>query len=478
MHKYVKELLGGSLIYGIAGMVTGVVAIFLVPIYTRMFSPADYGVLSLVNVTYFLLTIFVIASLDNSAALWYWELTEEEERKKTFASWAYFSFAFSLILAGGIILLSQQISTLLFKDTQYYYLLNLMAAALVVTSLQKVVNMWFRVRKKPVWATAYALTVSLTMAGLSILLVVKLDYGLAGVFWAQIGSGIISFVLAIVLMAKWFLPKYLDFARLREMLIFALPMIPASVSFWLMNSASSYFVSHYTNSTEVGLYQLGYTLASGISLATVAFMQAWSPFAFSIAKNEDHRQTYADVFLVYVYWCGFAVMGVFLFAPEVLAILAPASFSGAAFVAGLLGLNVAILSLPSIVVIGCALVRTTAPYSKAVIIGSIISVLLFMLMIPVWGKEGAAIASILGNIFIFLYVFYNAQKLYFIPYNLSKASLVFVVAVILSILCLWASNNQSPAIMLFVKLSLIIGYAGFALFASYKIKNNLDISPS
>ena len=109
MHKYVKELLGGSLIYGLSGMISSAMMLFLVPIYTRVFTPADYGVLNLINITYFLLTIFVIFGLDNSAALWFWDKTEDEERKKTFASWAYFSLAFSSAVAVLILLFSQTI---------------------------------------------------------------------------------------------------------------------------------------------------------------------------------------------------------------------------------------------------------------------------------------------------------------------------------------------------------------------------------
>lgn len=476
MHKYVKELVGGSLIYGISGMITSVIALFLVPIYTRVFSPSDYGILNLVNVTFFLLGIFVIFGLDNSASLWYWDKIEETERKKTFASWAYFSFSFSLILAGFVWLLSKQLAVLLLKDAQLYYLFNLMSVALIFNSLQKVANIWFRVRKKPVWAVGYALTVSLVTIGLSILLVVKLNMGLGGVYWAQIGSSIVSFILVLFLMYDWLLPIHFDFARMREMLKFAMPLIPAALSFWLMNSASSYFIQHYTTSAEVGLYQLGNSLASAIGLATGAFMQAWSPFAFSIAKEENHQQTYADIFIIYVYWGSLGVLALFLFAPEILIILAPPSFSGAGFVAGLLGLNILILSLPQIVAIGCALVKTNMPYSIAVIIGSTISVILFLTIIPIAGKEGAVSATIFGNIFIFFYVYHRSQKLYFIPYSLTKAVASILVVMFLAVSALWIAENQPFFLALIIKISLFSSFLLFVIVQSYKMFLNYKLS--
>ena len=348
-----------------------------------------------------------------------------------------------------------------------------MAVSLVFTSLQKVINIWFRVRKKPVWAMSYALIVSLTTIGLSILLVVKLSFGLSGVYRAQLGASVICFIISLILLRDWISPKYFDRQRLREMLRFAAPLVPAVISMWLMNSAGSYFIQQYVDKAEVGLYQLGVSLASAIGLASGAFMQAWSPFAFSIAKEKNHQRTYAGIFLIYVCWSSLALLGMFLFAPEVLMILAPPSFSGASLVAGLVGLNIIILSLPEIVVIGCSLAKTNMPFSTATIIGSIISVILFLLLIPANGKEGAVLATIAGNIFIFLYVYFRAQKLYFIPYDLPKAVIIIVAALVLSFSGLWISAGKSLAFALIFKISLFSAFGAVIIFLTYKIKDSV-----
>jgi O-antigen/teichoic acid export membrane protein len=242
-----------------------------------------------------------------------------------------------------------------------------------------------------------------------------------------------------------------------------------------MNTAGSYFIQHYVDKTEVGLYQLGNTLAAAVGLASAAFLQAWSPFAFSIAKDENHRRTYANIFLLYVYWSSLALLGMFLFASEVLMILAPPAFSDASFVAALLGLNIVIMSLPQITGIGCSLAKTNMPYSKAVIVGSIISVVLFMILIPLAGKEGAVLATIIGNTFVFLYVYYWAQKLYFIPYNLLKAMSALAAALGLSFLGLWMTHNQPLYYGLGIKIFLFAAYAIFIVHCTFKIKSEIYV---
>ena len=59
MLKHLKQLAGDSLIYGLSGVVSKMIGIFLVPVYTRLFFPADYGIINLINTTFFLIGIKV-----------------------------------------------------------------------------------------------------------------------------------------------------------------------------------------------------------------------------------------------------------------------------------------------------------------------------------------------------------------------------------------------------------------------------------
>ncbi len=49
MLKYLKRLVGDSLIYGLSGVISKMIGIFLVPVYTRLFLPDDYGLLLFID---------------------------------------------------------------------------------------------------------------------------------------------------------------------------------------------------------------------------------------------------------------------------------------------------------------------------------------------------------------------------------------------------------------------------------------------
>jgi O-antigen/teichoic acid export membrane protein len=76
-----RTLFSDSVIYGLSGVISRFIGIFLVPVYTRLFTPEDYGVLSLVGSSLAVVSIFVGLGLDNSAHRWFWDTKDEQDRQ-------------------------------------------------------------------------------------------------------------------------------------------------------------------------------------------------------------------------------------------------------------------------------------------------------------------------------------------------------------------------------------------------------------
>src|SRR5262245_57121155 len=89
MLKYLRQLASDSLIYGLSGTITRFITVFLVPLYTRVLTPNDYGVMSLVRNSTALVAMFASLALDSAAHRFYWDTEDEVERKSTIASWAW-----------------------------------------------------------------------------------------------------------------------------------------------------------------------------------------------------------------------------------------------------------------------------------------------------------------------------------------------------------------------------------------------------
>jgi O-antigen/teichoic acid export membrane protein len=65
--KRVSQLGGETVIYGIAGTISRFIGIFLIPLYTRAFSPADYGQIAILTAFVTLLSTFIVLGLDSAS---------------------------------------------------------------------------------------------------------------------------------------------------------------------------------------------------------------------------------------------------------------------------------------------------------------------------------------------------------------------------------------------------------------------------
>jgi O-antigen/teichoic acid export membrane protein len=288
------------------------------------------------------------------------------------------------------------------------------------------------VQRRPVATVVFTIAQTITTIGLTILFVIVLHWHIAGVFAALTVSSAIFSIITIFQLKGWLSFNYFNKERLQTMLKFAIPLIPAAISYWLLNNTDAYFIAYFTKSTaEVGLFGIGAMLASALSLFTGAFQQAWGPFAFSIIDNPDAKKVYANVFLLYGYITGLLAALLMLFAPEALMIFTTPQYYASAWVAGILGYNLVLIGFSYIAIIGISIKKTTAPYGMAMLYATITTLVLNVILIPKYGKEGSALATVIAQIFVPAYLFLKGQKVYSIPYKFAEIIIVITTLLVI-----------------------------------------------
>ncbi|KAA9327401.1 lipopolysaccharide biosynthesis protein [Adhaeribacter soli] len=426
--KQFKSLFKDTFIYGLSGIISSFISIFLIPLYTKVFEPADYGVISILTTTSAFLNILLIFSLDNSAAVWFWDKPDEKERKVTFNSWLVFLAGTGLVAMLIVVAFSSQLSLLFFDTKAYSLLFILIGLNLLFVGFQKVVNIWCRMLHQPLKAMTYSLILLATTLCFNIVFILYLRIGVQGVFYSQLIAGFMGFIFMLLLLGKWVQPGSFSYVRLKDMLRFSLPLVPASLLYWVMNMASIYFLKLLVkDNAEIGLYQVGASISNILSLVTWAFFQAWTPFALSISKEENARRTYSKVFEWYCvlgFSCAFLLL---FFAKDILIIFTRESYIDAWQIIGLLAINVVMMGVPNILAIANSIAKNNISYAVSMPISALVTVILFFMLIPQFGKEGAALAMIVGNIVMCIILTYKAQRLYFIPYNFKRIILFFLL---------------------------------------------------
>lgn len=422
MFKHLKQLLSESLVYGLSGVAVRFITVFLVPIYTRIFTPDDYGIISLVTSTMSLVSMFVVLSLDSAAHRWFWDSEDTIDRKQTLASWAWCQLAMSTVFATFIVVFSDTMGKLVLGKPEAGIYFRISAATLPLGVLNIVVTGWLRMHRRPWATTVFTLSTTMINIALTVWFVIFMRQGVKGIFLSQAISACVGTFAAVGMMKDWLNPHHVRWDRLSEMLKFALPLIPGSLAIWIVALSDRYFVHFYASTSEVGLYSVGNSLAAIVALGSGAFQQAWAPFAYSIYKSPEAKGVFANTLLAYLWLTCMVSTVLGLLAPEAIRIVATQKYLGASSVVGLLALGEVMLGVGNVAAIGPAIVKNSRPSGVACILGAVLNIALNFLLVPFMGKEGAAIATFVSWAAEAGYLFHRSQQLYPIPYRFGPAA--------------------------------------------------------
>lgn len=469
--NYLKQLSKETFIYGISGMISKFIMIFLVPIYTRIFSPQDYGVISILNTTMIFVSIFIVMGLDSAAHRWYWEKDDEYYKKKTISTWFWFQIICSIIFSLIFLTFSRQLSRILLQKEEYNVYFKIIALYFPFSVSNSILINLFRMQRKALSCLYYTLFFSLLNILSSIILVLFFKFGISGVLYAQVITFLLNTIFSLFILKEWIRPTYFSDDFLKKMLRYSLPLIPASLSYWIVNLSGNYFVNYLTDTSQVGLYQVGNTIASGIGFITGAFQQAIGPFALSIFKENHSKKIYADILSYYVIILCLLCVLFNLFSYEILIFFTNRNYEGSHKVIPLLTFTYIAIGMSYVAMIGSTIVKTTKPYAEAVIISAIIVIFLYVILIPKFGIIGASISSLISQFFIVIYIFLKSQKLYKIPYQFKDVIFILIFSLTLSLI---ASNikfkNYLNTILLKTAFLLVFF---FVISLNTRIRNNL-----
>jgi O-antigen/teichoic acid export membrane protein len=400
MLKFLKEVTKHTSIYGMGGMATKVIGFFLLPLYTHYLTPADYGVLGLLYITMRVLDIVVIQGLTTSIfrAYSFDYKGNPEQQADAVCTAYYYSIASAILFFGGLVMLAGPLNDLVFKDANWTHLFRMMFLAGIFRATQNIPRQIMRAHRKSVTYSAIQLGDMVTAALLNILFIVVMKQGLARIVYSEvIREGLLMIVFFFPV--KRYLSKRFSRQKLQEMLAFGLPKVPGGLSFLVLSASDRYFLEHYSTPTELGLYSVGYRLATLISdFAIGPFIQTWPTMYFPLCKDsKDEGKEILGRFLTYfLVVVGFIGLGVCVFVKPLLHIMADPKFHGAEKVVPLVVAALVFSGLYRVITVGVNIKKKNIWLPIMVGGAAVINILFNWLLIPKWGMMGAAWATVIA----------------------------------------------------------------------------------
>ena len=433
LSERLRQLVGQSAVYGLGGLVSRVLAVLLLPLYTAYLEPDDLGAVGvLIALNAVLVTI--LRGGVSSAFFRFWFDSKEPARQRTVlrtSFWFTMGMATLGLVAGWA--LAEPIADALSLDGDEW-LVRAQFVALWAQMNYEQLTAVFRVEQRASRFLAASLAnVAITIAA-TVVLVVGFDKGALGVIVGNF-TGTLAVYLALLGFRREQLGLELDRPLLRAMQRFGWPLVPSALALIAINFSDRIFIARLASLAEVGKYELGVRIASAMVLLLTAFRMAWPGFAYSIEDEEEAKTTYAFVLTYLVALASWAALGLGLLAPWIVQILAPrneAFWPGERVVAPL-AFAAALFAGYIVVSIGIGRTRRTGFNWVVTGTAAAINIALNLVLVPEYGMEGAAAAALVAFAVLFLFMAAYAQRIYPVPYQWRRVGTALAAAAALTL---------------------------------------------
>jgi O-antigen/teichoic acid export membrane protein/glycosyltransferase involved in cell wall biosynthesis len=455
------RLMRHTAVYGIGGLVSAILAVILLPLFTHYLPTDAYGKVEIV--TAFTSVMSIVLQLGISSAFFRFYFDSKDPVRRGVVVRTSFWFVMTMATLGlvlGLVFagpLSVWIG--LGHDPS---LARAGAVGLWAATNYQMITSLFRVEERSLaYAIASVSNVLITIAAMVIFVAVFR--------WGAIGLVVGNFVGtlcvygALVAYRREQLHFEFDRALFRSMQKFGMPLVPAALALWAINFIDREFVSYYKGDGEVGIYSVAIKIGSVVTFVVLAFRTAWPAFAYSIEDDRAARRAYAYVLtyvLVIASWISLALGAL---APWVVQWLTSSTYHRAEKGVALLAFAFAIFAGYTVLAIGSGRARRTQMNWVVTGIGAFVNVGLNFWLIPRYGMVGASISTCAAYTILFAGMALYAQSVYPVDYQWRRCSTAVATAVALSVAARAADLSLVPSALIALAYPLALFPLGFYL---------------
>jgi O-antigen/teichoic acid export membrane protein len=434
-----RRLAASGLAYQSSSLISGVLALVTLPLYTKHLTQAELGAAETLLVWIILASILLRAGLQE-AMLRHWFHDDDPVRRSQLArrvtGWVLLT---STALAAAVFVAAEPLAELALGPSWPGPLRATALGIWAFTNLE-VMNALLRAQEARLTYLVAALTnVGLTVAG-TVVLVVGLDGGasgyllgnyaasalvLAGLAWSQ--RGLLRRPAAAPVPDR----GREDRDGLRPLLRFGLPTVPPEAAVFALNLVDRQWLTHEVGLEATGTYSAAAKLATLVIVVARAFQAAWPPLAYDLS-DEEAPKAYAHVVRAYVLLLGWMVVGLTLLRHQVTDLLVDDQYAAAAGALPWLAVGWALWGLTWVFTTIAGRHHATGRTLPAALLGLAVNVLALWLLVPSLEATGAAIALVAAYVVALGVAHLRTRRLMAVPFDRARIAVTVVLLVVVA----------------------------------------------
>ncbi|MDQ5895531.1 MAG: Oligosaccharide flippase family protein [Actinomycetota bacterium] len=424
MSGYLRRLATTGAAYTAASIISKLIAVALLPLYTRYLTPADYGAAEVMFAAVVAASIVIRLGVIEALLRFYYKQGEDPD-KVVATSFAMLFWA-GLITTVVCFPFAEPISQLLLGVSDPN-LVRIAIPGLFVLTLSEYLLTIFRLDERArAFFTVTMLSVLFTIP-ITVVLVVPLDMGAEGLLLGSYGTGLVM-VLGLIAYHWHRLSLVPDRPLLRRMMRFGLPTMPAELSLYSLSFIDRILIARTLGLAEAGLYALAIKVSQGIAVLVRGFQLAFPPLAYSIQDDDEAARAYSAVVTWFVVVMAFVVTFLWLAAPWIVRVFAAPDYFDAAEVVGPVSAGAALYALYMVLLVVLGRTGRTEYNLPATIAGLVVNVGLNLLLLPVWGIIGAGVSLVVSYLVVVMLMYIFTQRLFPVPYEWLRLARVLLAS--------------------------------------------------
>lgn len=443
---HLKRLMRHSFIYTISTFVQRALGFVLLPVYTSCLPDTSaYGDYALVYTFVAFMNIVYLYGMDAALMRYFFlgEYKREDIYKTAFTAVSINTLFLSIL----IYLFASPLAEVVFSDSGYAFFIKIAAGILFLDALCNLPYQILRAEEKSIAYTCIRTGRFIVELVLNIIFVVKFDFGVKGILYANFIAAFLNFLVLIPFQLKYFKGAFRKDA-LKVLLKFALPMLPNGLAYLTVEVSDKYLMNTLLDKETLGIYAPNYKFGSVLLFVVLAFRTAWQPFFLKIAKESNAKEIYSKV-LTYFTLAG--VMIVVLGSYYIEYIVKFPIYSGKTIMHSAYwdGIVIIPIILASYLFYGIYVNLTVGIYirkktSMMIVftgLAALVNVGSNFYLMPHYGIMGAAVATLLSYAVMAVSIFIANQRIYPVRYEYGR--ILFLLIYLTVMLFLYYQFNLS-----------------------------------
>lgn len=392
--KKYKYLLSNLLAFLCGNLGTKLISFFMVPLYTNVLKPSEYGEIDLILSIIGIISPFVACGIHEGIMRF---CLDKDANNKLILS-----IGLRIFIITSIVFFFVCPIFIFFPILSDYAIFIYLYT--VINEIMTIFLCYIRGKDDIRLYSFLGFLSGFFTALLNIVFLVIFKWGILGYKLSMLISPLLIIIISIIL-GK--LTSEIDFNLwdknlALEMVKYSLVFIPNSILWWFIDASDRFFVSFMCGTAINGLYAISYKIPTMLNTISTIFVQSWQMSAIKEYEGGNNSNFYEQVYKQIIFFMGIATLILIYLNKFILTIYVGTEYKTAwvyspfliiAFFAGALGNFWGSFYIAT---------KNMKKYLYSAIIGAIVNVCLNFLLIEQIGAIGAAIATMLCYIIVFI----------------------------------------------------------------------------